>query len=81
VTLLEKGTDDGSIKPLASKQGPKPVKTAEVEFTMTGVTPQPAFYAKVTGTGITPIGGACQLGPGSLLNTRSPAARHECPEV
>lgn len=46
------------------KGGPKPPSVAEINYTMTGIAPQPAFYAKVTGAGVTPVGGACQLQPG-----------------
>lgn len=40
--------------------GVKPPKTAELRHTLTGVTPATALYLDVTGTGATPIGGACQ---------------------
>jgi len=36
---------------------------------MTGVIPQPMFYAVVTGAGITPIGAACQLQTASVGST------------
>lgn len=54
------------------KGGPTPPVTAEVRHTMTGLTPQPAFYAQVTGTGITPIGTACQLQTASVGGTLPP---------
>ncbi len=37
-----------------------PPKTAEIRNTITGVTASGHFYLKVTGTGVTPVGGACQ---------------------
>jgi hypothetical protein len=39
---------------------------------MTGVTPEPAFYLTVTGTGVTPLGGACQLQTASVGGTEPP---------
>jgi hypothetical protein len=49
------------IKPLKVKNGPKPPPTARIDHVMTGVTPEAAFYLTVTGTGVMPVGGACQL--------------------
>lgn len=58
VTLIEQP------KLIKVKGGPTPPSVAEIRYTLTGVTPKPAFYAIVTGTGITPVGGTCQLQPG-----------------
>ena len=49
-----------------------PPSVALISYTLTGLTPQPAFYAKVTGTGITPIGAACQLQAASVGGTLPP---------
>jgi hypothetical protein len=54
VTLVEK------LK-LEKKGATKPPKTAELHHTLTGITPKPVLYVKVTGTGITAVGRACQL--------------------
>jgi hypothetical protein len=62
------------------KSGPKPPKPIiEMRHTMTGVTPQPAFYLKVTGPGITPVGGACQLQYASVGNTAAVTPYASCP--
>lgn len=66
VTLIE------APKLIKVKNGPKPPQVAEISYTMTGITPQPAFYAKVTGAGITPIGGPCQLQTASVGGTIPP---------
>ena len=71
VTLIE------APKLIKVKNGPKPPQVAEIAYTMTGITPQPAFYAKVTGAGITPIGSACQLQTASVGGTIPPAL--SCP--
>jgi hypothetical protein len=55
VTLIEQP------KLIRVKGGPKPPVAAEIDFTVTGVTPAPTLYAEVTGTGIVPVGPACQL--------------------
>lgn len=58
--------------------GPKPPSVAEIRHTLTGFTP-PAFYAKVTGTGITPIGQSASLSSrasaGSLRNPSCSTSR------
>jgi hypothetical protein len=47
------------------KGGPKPPKIVRLRHTMTGVAAATELFLQVTGTGITPIGGACQAqGPG-----------------
>src|SRR5688572_12042828 len=47
------------------KGGPKPPKIMRLRHTMSGVTAATELFLEVTGTGITPIGGACQAqGPG-----------------
>jgi hypothetical protein len=71
-TLIE------TIKPVSVKGAPKPPSAAEIDFTMTGVTPQVQTYAKVTGTGITPIGGPCQLQNASV-GRRPPPPPPSCP--
>jgi hypothetical protein len=49
------------LKRSKPKNGVKPPKTTDVRATLTGVGPAAPLYLKVTGTGITPIGGACQV--------------------
>jgi len=66
VTLIEQP------KLIKVKGGPTPPSVAEIRYTMTGITPQPAFYATVTGTGITPVGGSCQLQTASVGGTIPP---------
>ncbi len=60
------------LKPIKIKSGPKPPGAADIGYTMAGVTPQPAFYLEVTGAGIVPIGGACQLQTASIGGTVAP---------
>lgn len=48
------------LKRSKPKNGVKPPKTTDIRATLTGVGPAAPLYAKVTGTGITPVGGACQ---------------------
>jgi len=55
VSLIEQ------LKVLAPKNSPKPTATARLTTKMTGVTPPAQAYLKVTGTGVTAVGGNCQL--------------------
>jgi hypothetical protein len=48
------------IKRFTPKNAPKKPEAAELRTTVTGVAPAGGFYLKVTGTGITPVGTACQ---------------------
>lgn len=74
VTLLE------TVKAAGVKSGPKPPKgMIEMRHVMTGVSAQPAFYLKVTGAGITPVGGACQLQYASYADTAVVAPPASCP--
>jgi hypothetical protein len=66
----------GRIKPFNPKNAVKKKNTAELRATLTAVPPGPSLYLKVTGTGVVPIGGACQVqasglsgpsGPGQLV--------------
>jgi hypothetical protein len=52
-----------SLKPLAIKGASPGSPPARIEFEFTGASPQMQTYATVTGTGVMPIGGACQLQP------------------
>ena len=57
----------------------KPPKTDELATTLTGVVPASApLYLQVTGTGITPVGGACQVQasgmPGGVGSAPTPPA-------
>ncbi len=49
------------LKRSKPKNGVKPPKTTDLRATLTGVAPAAPLYAQVTGTGITPVGGACQV--------------------
>lgn len=49
------------LKRSKPKNGVKPPKTTDIRATLTGVAPAAPLYAKVTGTGITSVGGACQV--------------------
>jgi hypothetical protein len=48
------------LKLYAVKGAPKPPKTARMTHALTGATPGPTQFLEVTGTGVTPVGGACQ---------------------
>lgn len=55
------------LKVFTAKSAPtKSPKTAELRETLTGVSAAGNLYLKVTGTGITPVGGACQAQTASL---------------
>ncbi len=49
------------LKLMVAKGGTKPPKTARVGHAISGVPVAPIFYLTVTGTGVVPVGGACQL--------------------
>ena len=51
----------GRIKPFNPKNAVKKKNTTELRATLTAVPATPSLYLKVTGTGVTPIGGACQV--------------------
>jgi hypothetical protein len=51
----------GRIKPFNPKNAVKKKNTAELRATLTSVPPTPSLYLTVTGTGIAPIGGVCQV--------------------
>lgn len=51
----------------------KPPSVAEIRYAMTGVTPQQQLYATVSGAGISPVGGACQLQSVSVGGTTKSA--------
>jgi hypothetical protein len=55
LTLLQQ------VKAVAVSGGAKAPKPVELRHVISGVTAQPLFYLKVTGSGVSPIGGACQL--------------------
>lgn len=50
----------GRIKPFNPKNAVKKKNTVELRATLTSVPATPSLYLKVTGTGVVPIGGACQ---------------------
>lgn len=49
------------LKRTTPKGGAKPPGTSRVAHVMSGVTAQPLFYLTITGTGVVPVGGACQV--------------------
>jgi hypothetical protein len=49
------------LKRTTPKHGTKPPDTSRVEHVMSGVTASPLFYLTVTGSGVVPVGGACQV--------------------
>jgi hypothetical protein len=61
VLTIDATTMQSVLKRSKPKNGVKPPKTTDIRATLTGVSPAAPLYAKVIGTGITPIGGACQV--------------------
>jgi hypothetical protein len=59
----------------------KPPKTARLVEGLSGVTAPPTLFLTVTGTGITPVGGACQLQFSSTAGTSLPCASQVGNEV
>jgi hypothetical protein len=55
LTLMEQ------LKRTTPKGGVKPPATSRVEHVLSGVAAEPLFYLTVTGTGVVPVGGACQV--------------------
>ncbi len=51
----------------------KPPKTDDLRTTLTSVTPAGPLYLKVAGTGITPVGGACQVQAAGGVGAVGPA--------
>jgi hypothetical protein len=49
------------LKRFKPSGGAKPPRTAEIRTTLTGVTASGRLYLEVTGTGVMPIGDACQV--------------------
>ena len=49
------------LKAFRVSGGPKPPKVNQLLQVLTGAPSESVYYLKVTGTGITPVGGACQL--------------------
>jgi hypothetical protein len=60
VVPVESVTVISRLKRFRAKGAPLPPKTAELRHTLAGVVGSGNLYVQVTGTGITPIGGACQ---------------------
>jgi len=54
------------LKRFKARHSATPPKTAELRQTLTGVSASGNLYLKVSGTGVTPIGGACQAQAGSV---------------
>jgi hypothetical protein len=64
VVNVEKVTAIEALKLLVPKNTPKgtlPTKAVELVATLQGIAPPATAYLEVTGTGISPVGGACQL--------------------
>ena len=51
----------------------KPPKTDDLRTTLTSVTPSSPLYLKVTGTGVTTVGGACQVQAAGGVGATGPA--------
>ena len=49
------------LKRTTPKGGVKPPSTSRVEHVIAGVTAQPLFYLTITGSGVVPVGGTCQV--------------------
>ncbi len=64
----------GRIKPFNPKNATKKANAVELRATLTAVPPTPSLYLKVTGTGVTPIGGACQAQASGLSGPAGSAA-------
>jgi len=60
VVLVETVAFVSRLKTFLPKNAPKGPKIDEVHETLTGVSATGTLYLRVTGTGITPVGGACQ---------------------
>ncbi|MFN8543482.1 MAG: hypothetical protein U0807_04670 [Candidatus Binatia bacterium] len=60
------------LKRITPKGGTKAPATARIEHVLSGVMPVPTFYLQVTGTGVTPVGGACQLQTATVGGTTPP---------
>jgi hypothetical protein len=58
-----------SVKRITPKGAPKPPKTAVIHATLTGVAPGSGAFLKVTGTGITSVGGDCQAQAGGAASS------------
>jgi len=58
---VENTTVIEQLKRLTPKGATKAPKTARLTATLTGVTPPATAFLKVTGTGITAVGGDCQI--------------------
>jgi len=71
---VENVTVISKLKPVKpSGATAKPPKTDDLRTTLTSVTPASPLYLKVTGTGITPVGGACQVQAAGGLGAAGPA--------
>ncbi len=69
------------VKRFKPKGGVKPPNTARIVEVLTGVATTPTLYLKVTGTGITPVGGDCQLQYATGAGTSLPCASQVGSEV
>jgi hypothetical protein len=58
--LIENVTILARLKQFTPKNSPKRPKTVALEHTLVGVTSVANLYLQVTGTGVVPVGGACQ---------------------
>lgn len=69
------------LKRFKPKGGAKAPATARLTEAVTGVAPPTTLFASITGTGITPIGGPCQLQYSSTAGTSLPCATQVGNEV
>jgi hypothetical protein len=61
------------LKRFRARNGLKPPKTAEIRATLTNVPAATPLYLQVTGTGITPVGVACQVQQATIAGSPGPA--------
>ena len=66
---VENVTVIARLKRFKAPGAARPTKTAELSQTLTGVNTSGNVYLKVTGTGVTPVGGACQSQAASVQSS------------
>jgi len=69
------------LKRFTPKGGVKGPAAARITESLPGVSPPTTLFATITGTGITPVGGACQLQYASLAGANLPCASQVGNEV
>lgn len=69
VLTIDNTTLQSVLKRSKPKNGVKPPKTTDIRATLTGVGPAAPLYLTVTGTGVTAVGGACQVQAAAIAGT------------